>query len=182
MDTSEQGVRILAGFIFDVLSEYRGMEKLCAPAFELAAHLDPGEMEAWVPISIYNEICRWIEENIGKASIRDAGRAIGDRAYSRMIPAVKEHDVTPLAVLEELKRVASLMIDDPKGRGWELLDHGRDFVRVRRTQTFNCLLQEGLLLSLVERTGVLMPSVKHSTCTRRGDPYCEYDVSWLPKA
>lgn len=42
-----------------------------------------------------------------------------------------------------------------------------------RPRTFNCILQEGLLLSLVERTAVLMPSVSHSACTRRGDPFCE---------
>ena len=171
----------MSGFVFDVLSEYQGMRKVCRPAFEMASDLDHQRPDEFVPIAIYNEICGWIEENIGAASIRTAGRAIGERAYAQMAPAVKDEKVSPLAILRELQRVASLVIRDPKRRGWEIVKHGDDFVRMRRTQTFNCTLQEGLLLSLVERTGVLMPAVNHSRCTRQGDDYCEYAVTWLIK-
>ena len=52
---------------------------------------------------------------------------------------------------------------------------------MRRTQTFNCILQEGLLLSFVERTGVLLPKVEHKRCTRKGAEFCEYEVTWLPR-
>lgn len=182
MDESTEGVTLLSGFIFDVLAEYEPMAQLCAPAFDLAADLDREQPTARVPISIYNDICEWIEHNVGTASIRDAGRAIGGRIYEQMVTsgAIGE-DASPIDVLKALKVAADLMIQDPKKRGWEILEAGSRRCRMRRTQTFNCTLQEGLLRSLVERTSVLSVDVEHLRCTRRVDRYCEYTVSWVPK-
>lgn len=58
---------------------------------------------------------------------------------------------------------------------------GEERLVMRRTQTFNCLLQEGLLLSLVERTGVLTAQVVHRSCTRKGAEFCEYEMAWKPR-
>lgn len=179
MDNSTDGVTLLTGFVFDVLAEYESMRKLCKPAFDMAAHLTPGAANDWCDIVVYNDICDWIEKNVGPASIRNTGRAIGKRAYDEIVRQGKLQSPTPLAMMESLKWAADNMIKDPKGRGWTLLPGADDRVQMRRTQTFNCLLQEGLLLSLVERTGALMPSVAHYNCTRRGDEFCEYRVSWL---
>jgi hypothetical protein len=71
------------------------------------------------------------------------------------------------------------MIRDPKGRGWEIVSHSPKTITMRRTQTFNCIMQEGLLLSLIERTKVESPDVEHFKCTRKGDAFCEYRLSWL---
>src|SRR5262249_44169782 len=119
------------------------------------------------PMSLYNWVCNWVEMNIGVQSIKRTGRAIGARAYDQMIKdeSLGAHP-TPLEILQQLKRVASFMIQDPLGRGWEILSAAPGEIVMRRTQTFNCLLQEGLLHSLVQRTGVLMPRVDHRTCTR----------------
>lgn len=179
MDDSVEDVTLLTGFVFDVLKEYENVRRLCAPAFELARNLDPHQPRARCPITVYNNVCDWIETNVGTASIRNAGRAIGKRAYSSMVDAGKLFDPKPQEVMEALVWAADTMIHDPKRRGWLILECTERKIIMRRTQTFNCILQEGLLLSLVERTGVLMPSVKHVRCTRIGDPYCEYVVSWL---
>lgn len=181
MDNSTEGVTLLNGFLFDVLHEYESMRRLCRPAFEMAAGLDPARTDAWCPIDVYNKICEWIEQNIGSASIRDAGRAIGKRAYDAIIANGKLASPTPLAIMEALCWAASNMIRDPKGRGWQIASASDGAIVMRRTQTFNCVLQEGLLLSLIERTGVLMPAVAHAACTRRGDPHCEYRLTWLSK-
>jgi hypothetical protein len=126
-------------------------------------------------------MCDWIEKRLGSANIRRSGQAIGAQAYGQMVQdKTVGENVTPQKILQELKRVADLMIQDPKGRGWEIVEMEERRALMRRTQTFNCMLQEGLLFSLVERTGVLAPRVDHVRCTRQGAEFCEYQVSWLP--
>jgi hypothetical protein len=182
MDHSTEGVTLFAGFIFDVLGEYRGMERSCGELFEMARGLDPAEPTRLVPIKLYNDICQWIEDRFGAANIRQAGRAIGHRVYDQMVKnGGINRSSSPLQVMEELKRAASFMIKDPKGRGWEIVAATSRSITMRRTQTFNCPLQEGLLPALVERADVLMPRVTHPRCERNGHEFCEYEVRWMPK-
>jgi hypothetical protein len=179
MDHSTTNVTLLAGFVFDVLREYQHMRRVCGPAFEMAKHLDPGKPEELCSIDLYNDVCTWIEQNIGEASIRKAGIAIGERAYNNIIAQDKMKDPTPLGILEALKWAASTMIQDPKGRGWTIVSHDAHSVMMRRTQTFNCILQEGLLLSLVERTEVQGADIEHVRCVRNGDEFCDYRITWM---
>ena len=180
MDSSEDGVTLLSGFIFDVLSEYESMRHgKCAPVFKLVEGLNPEKPDEWVPMSTYNGVCNWIEENIGVASIQDAGRAIGSRAFDRMVQdGVVKLEPSPQEILEGLKYAADVMIRDPKKRGWELRDIGAERITMRRTQTFNCQLQDGLLFSLLDRTKVLHARVQHAACTREGAEYCDYVCTW----
>jgi hypothetical protein len=181
VDESTEGVTLMSGFVFDVLAEYDRVRNLCKPAFEMAAGLDPAQPERFTDMQRYNDICDWIEKNVGSASVRSAGRAIGQRVYDTIVKTAKLQKPTPLAIMESLKWATSTMISDPRGRGWEITDQSANSLVMRRTQTFNCVLQEGLLLSLLERTGVLMPSVAHASCTRQGAPYCEYRLTWLAR-
>jgi hypothetical protein len=182
MDNSTDGVTLLSGFVFDLLQEYRGMERICAPLFDLAKGLDPAHPERLCSMSVYNAACDWIEKHLGQASIREAGRAIGARAYAQMVKDGKLGPApTPVDIMRELKRVADLMIQDPRGRGWTVLEAREGRVTMRRTQTFNCMLQEGLLASLAERAGARTPVVAHEKCTRRDDLYCEYELIWTSR-
>jgi hypothetical protein len=179
VDESVEGVTLLSGFLFDVLEEFHEMRGVCAPAFAMVTDLDPMATDTWVPMQLYNELCAWLEANIGRATVRRAGEAIGRRAFAAIVEAGKLEDPTPLAMMKSLRWAASTMIRDPKERGWEIVAAEEHKITMRRTQTFNCVLQEGLLLSLVEKCGVVMPSVVHRRCTREGDSFCEYDLTWL---
>ncbi|HEY6878170.1 MAG TPA: hypothetical protein VI299_09125 [Polyangiales bacterium] len=171
----------MSGFIFDVLAEYERVRSLCKPAFDMAENLDPTRPDVFTEMQRYNDVCSWIEENVGSASVRSAGRAIGQRIYDTIVKTAKLQKPTPLVVMEALQWATSTMIRDPKGRGWEIAEQSANSLLMRRTQTFNCVLQEGLLMSLLERTGVLMPAVAHASCTRQGAPYCVYRLTWLPR-
>jgi hypothetical protein len=179
MDTSTEGVTLLAGFVQDILAEYQHMRRVCGPAFEMAKGYDKGKPDEWCSIDIYNDICTWIETNIGAMSIRQAGVAIGKRIYTNIVTSGKMTDPTPLAIMEALVWAASTMIRDPKGRGWEIIGHNDHSVTMRRTQTFNCPMQDGLLVSLVEGTGAEGVDAEHYKCTKRGDDFCEYRLTWL---
>ena len=188
MDESTEGVTLPAGFVFDVLREYESMKTLCRPAFEMAAHLDPNKADALTEIKIYNAVCAWIETHIGQASVRNAGRATGTRMYEAMIKGrsspvslagKKLSENTPIAVMEALCWASVTLIHDPQKRGWEVAEQAATSIVMRRTQTFNCVLQEGMLLSLLERTRVQLPGVTHETCRRRGDKFCTYRCTWI---
>ncbi len=182
MDESTEDVTIMTGFVFDVLAEYQNVRRLCGPAFELAAGLDPSRLDAWCPMQLYNDICSWIESSVGSSSIRRAGAAIGSRIHRRAVASQQAATHDPLAMMEGLRTAAATMIRDPQGRGFEIRGRDPKRIELRRTQTFNCLLQEGLLLALVERTGVLMPSVRQIRCTRQNDDFCDYEIRWLRDA
>ncbi len=182
MDHSTDGVTLYAGFILDILGEYESMRPLSDPAFALARDVLGKRPDEPVPMQTYNDICDWIEQTMGPASIRAAGRAIGARVHTQMLASggIAE-GATPVAVLKALQRAAEIMIQDPKGRGWELLEVEERRAVMRRTQTFNCVLQEGLLPALVERTPVVSVRVDHVACVRNGDDYCDYAIQWLPR-
>jgi hypothetical protein len=179
MDTSTEGVTLLNGFVHDILAEYQHMRKVCGPAFELARGVERQKADEWCSIAIYNDVCDWIETNIGAMSIRQAGVAIGTRIAENIVQNSKMESPTPIGMLEALKWAASVMIKDPKGRGWEILGSNEHSVTMRRTQTFNCAMQDGLLVALVERTGAEGVDSEHYRCTKRGDEFCEYKVTWL---
>ncbi|NUP12054.1 MAG: hypothetical protein HOW73_38910 [Polyangiaceae bacterium] len=179
MDNSTEGVTLLTGFVQDILAEYQHMKRVCGPAFDLAKGVDKMRPDEWCSIDIYNGICTWIEDNVGAMSIRQAGVAIGKRIAENIIVNGKMTEPTPIKMMEALKWAASVMIRDPKGRGWEIPSSNDHSLVMRRTQTFNCMMQDGLLVSLVERTGVEGADVEHYKCTKRGDEFCEYRVTWL---
>ncbi len=180
MDESTEGVTLWSSFVLTVVEQCRGMERVCAPLFERVKHLDPADPKAPVPIALYNEVCDWIEQNLGAASARGAGTAIGRGAVARMRKTRDlGPDATPVEALHALARTVQVTIQDPKRRGWEILDAVEGNARVRRTQTFNCTVQEGVLLAVVESAGALLPRVEQARCTRRGDPFCEYALRWL---
>ncbi len=179
MDQSTAGVTLLSGFVFDVLAEYQGVRKMCGPAFELAAGLDTSRNDEWCSIDIYNGVCAWIEQNVGASSVRRAGTAIGTRVFESIVARKGGIGSDPLLLMKGLQLLATQVIRDPLGRGWEVTAREPKVIEMRRTQTFNCILQEGMLLALLERTGVLMPSVRHVRCTRQGDEFCDYELRWL---
>ncbi len=179
MNPSVGGVTLYAAFIFAVLEQYKNARGIAAPLFEMTRGLDPSQPHAKVPLQLYNDVCDWIEANLGRASLRKAGQSAGSTVYAQLVrEGTLGATPTPPRILSELQRVTPVMVQDPLGRGWEVLEQERQRVVMRRTQAFHCVLQEGVLLSLVERTGVPLADVRHLRCTRRGDAFCDYEVSW----
>ncbi|MBI2391396.1 MAG: hypothetical protein HYV09_17530 [Deltaproteobacteria bacterium] len=181
MDESTAGVTLNASLVLTVIEPFRGMERLCAPLFEMVRDIDPAS-RPHAPIALYNDVCAWIEDNLGAAHLRAAGASIGRSAFMRLRrEGAIAPDAGPTEALAALARAVLVTIQDPKKRGWELLDSTEGRVILRRTQTFNCVMQEGALLEFVRGTAVTMPRVDQLHCTRRGESFCEYEIKWLPK-
>ncbi len=182
MNESTDDVTLYSGFIFDLLVNYESSRTTFSSAlFEMAEGLDPAHPTTKVPIALYNQMCSWIEDNFGASNLRLAGSEIGRRVYDQMQgdPAMQTKP-DPREMMTQLASVASEMIQDPQKRGWEILESEPGLIVMRRTQTFNCVLQEGLLQSLVQLCDVKLVAVRHRHCKRDGADFCDYAVSWHP--
>jgi len=181
MNNSTEGVTLHAGFISDLLLNYKGREKtIAAGLFELAKDIDLSNPTLKVPMKLYNDMCDWIERELGPANLRKAGEAIGARAFTLMVQAKNiSPDSAPQEILQALKEVAGFVIQDPLGRGWTILEMTEERAVIRRTQTFNSVLQEGLLKALaLQSTKVRYAKVGYLKSVHQGDRFDEYEVIW----
>ncbi|TGM69428.1 hypothetical protein EHQ96_07800 [Leptospira levettii] len=179
MDNSTENVTLMAGFAHDLLSAYKEYESgLAKDLFTLGKEL-PSDPTSLIPIQKYNEMCDWIEKKLGAANLKRAGRTIGERVYSIIKQyGMIDDSATPNKCLKALKIVADQAIQDPKKRGWEILVNEDKRVVMRRTQTFNSILQEGLLAGLVEKAGGGLSKVVLLKSIANKDEFDEYEVTW----
>lgn len=180
MNNSTEGVTLYAGFLSDLLANYqKERSAVFQPLFAMAKDFDLSNPTTLVPIGVYNEMCDWIERKLGPSNLRKAGEFIGARVYDLMIQAkyISSH-ATPQEILRGLQKVAGEAIQDPLGRGWEILELGDKRAVLRRTQTFHPILQEGLLKALVKRGGQQTVMVRYLKSVAQGDEFDEYEVLW----
>ncbi len=181
MNNSTENVTLAAAFVNDVLTIYQDKS---ATDFETLKGFTKGHDLSnpmnMVPITVYNDMCNWIENQVGKANARLVGRQIGKTAFDAMkrFNLITDQS-TPHEVMKALATVASTMIKDPHGRGWEILEFGPKHIVMRRTQTFNNTLQFGLLDEIIRKTKVLAPKIEYLKNVEAGDEFDEYKISWL---
>lgn len=181
MNNATDGVTLFAGFISDLLANYKGKEGTTTmkPLFAMAETLDLANPTNLVPIKVYNRMCDWIEKNLGPANLRRAGEFVGKRAYNQMVNfKLISTDSTPLEIMKALVKVAGEMIRDPQKRGWEIITEEDKKIVMRRTQTFHPVLQEGLLKSMVEKSNVQFVRVVYLKSVAKGDEFDEYQITW----
>ncbi len=83
MDKSTENVTLIAAFITDILDLYQGKADY-VKLKQMSSHLDLTDPMRHVPIDTYNEMCNWIESEIGQANTRMLGRKFGETAYQSM--------------------------------------------------------------------------------------------------
>jgi hypothetical protein len=181
MDQSTDNVKIAVAFISDILAIFKEKsQKDYEVLKKMTEGIDFTNPMNMVPMEIYNNMCNWIEKQIGQSNTRLVGRQIGRTAFEAMKNfKMVTDDSTPLEVMKALANVASTMIQDPKKRGWEILESGSKFIVMRRTQTFNSTLQFGLLDEIIRKTKVLSPKVDYVKSIAAGDEFDDYKISWL---
>lgn len=183
MDNSTEGVTLLALFINDVLTE---VEKLKADRnayqFILQGYNISNPYD-YVPITVYNELCTWVEANLGEKAIIQVGKNIGESVYKALIEnGVINVASKPIEIIDGLVIAASSMIKDDKERGWEVINTSTNSIQMRRTQTFNSKLQFGLLEGLISKCPfVKSVNLSYVTEIQKGDMFDEYLITWQNK-
>ncbi|MDH5367269.1 MAG: hypothetical protein OEW67_09800 [Cyclobacteriaceae bacterium] len=179
MDNSTEDVTLITAFINDVIELYDSRNSFQSKLKEIASGYDLSDPMNHVPIQVYNDMCAKIENEIGLINTKRLGRKIGERAYKTMLKMeLITENCEPIEMMEALKEVASVVIIDPKKRGWEITDKGENYIIMRRTQTFNRSLQFGILDELIRKTFVYNPVITYYKSIEKGDEYDEYKISW----
>ncbi|MFN9499959.1 MAG: hypothetical protein ACK57K_01405 [Chryseotalea sp.] len=180
MNNSTEHVTLAAAFVNDILDLYKDNEADYLKLKDMAKGLDLSAPTNMVPMQVYNDMCNWIESQIGQANTKRLGRKIGNTAFNAMVSfKLISEKPSPEEAMQGLAKVAGTMIQDPLKRGWEILESGKKHIVMRRTQTFNSTLQFGLLDEIVRKTGVLSPKVEYAKSVANGDEYDEYKITWL---
>lgn len=180
MDQSTENVTLFAIFINDILRLYKEADpESYEELLNMADGYEISEPFEKVPIQLYNDMCTFVEENIGKANLKKIGENIGETVFDALLgQEIVKASPTPKEILQGLIVAASGMIQDPKGRGWEMLSAADKKIIMRRTQTFNSTLQFGLLKGLVKKTGAQLVEVVLQKEIEKGDEFDEYVVTW----
>ncbi len=179
MNNSTEDVTLHSGFITDLLRSYKNLFAMRS-LFEMCEHLDLSNPTTPVPMQLYNDMCDHIESKLGPVNIRRAGVEIGKRVYQQMVEtkAISSRP-TPQEILQGLKIAADTMVQDPDGRGFSIIEKESNRIVMRRTQTFNAFLQEGLIVSLVKQSPyVNSASITYLKNVKNGDEYDDYEITW----
>jgi len=180
MDNSTENVTLSAGVINDVLKNYQDKRQEYKELFDIANGYDYTSPTAKIPIVVYIKMCDWIENKLGKFNLIRIGRAIGESTYEMMLSnKMIVGKCAPVEVMKALIITSKIGVQDPKKRGWEILNSTDKSILMRKTQTFNTTLQIGLLDGLIRKSGVFGIQVTLQKEVKRGAEFDEYLISWM---
>jgi hypothetical protein len=180
MNHSTEGVTLYALFINDILNLYKDKKEEFAPLFQMAEGYDLSDPFNKVPMQVYNDMCSWLERELGTFNLIRVGRQIGESVYNSLkANNITNEKSTLLDYMKALVYAASTMIQDPLKRGWEIVSYDENSIRMRRTQTFNSKLQLGLLSGLVYKCkNVFGVTVDYQEKEADGAEYDIYIIRW----
>lgn len=171
-------VTIPSGLVLDLVDECRHLGAVASPLLRMTSQLNPERPQDRCSAELFHDASDWIERELGMTSVRLAGRQIGHRFYAAMRGLGLPEAPSTLELMRELEGASRTIIYDPEGHGWDLLRHDQRSALMRNTQDVNCVLLEGLLLSLMDRTPAQGIQVRQVACARRGDDACDYEIAW----
>lgn len=179
MDHSTDDVTIIAETISDVYKIYESKRNAFKNLFKIAEDYDLSDPGAMIPIVVYHDVCDWIEQNLGKFNLMKMGTEVGESAYYMMVKNnMVKGEPTPINLMHALRLSAQKGIQDPKKRGWEVLNSTEDSILMRKTQTFNATIQLGLLKGVIQKSGVEGVRVSFHSEVKQGAEYDEYLIKW----
>lgn len=179
-DISLAGTTIETRYMLELVNEYRALGRVAQPLETMARGLDRQDPGAPLPLPTYLKACSWIERTFGEQSIRACGRRIGHQLGDRLLERrLVSKDDDPHTWVRSMMRASQDIIQDPLKRGWECESSEPGRLAIRRTLPSNPFLNAGLLVGLVERSGVLMPRVNLLENPRDGAPTAVFELRWI---
>ncbi len=176
--SDDDDVTLPSGLVLDLVDECRHLGVVARPLLKMTGHLDETRPQERCSIDLFNDAADWIERELGMTSVRLAGRQIGHRYFAAMRALGLVESPTTLTLMRELEGASRTIVYDPEGHGWDLVRHDARSAIMRNTQEINCVLSEGLLLSLMDRTPAIGTQVRQVSCVRHGDDTCDYEITW----
>jgi hypothetical protein len=148
---------------------------------ETGKHWDQLAPEDWYDIKLCN---RFIE-----AYVEASG--LGDRALVRvgreMYPTIKKTSGLPpwlKTTADYLRHETVVYMASVRGRGVAprrimRMEDGHAVIEAK-IRAWDCRIQEGVYLGVLDLAGVKEGRVEQTKCVRRGGDICEFDIVWQP--
>jgi hypothetical protein len=179
MNNSTENVTLYATFILDILEVHADKKVEYKELFEMASDLDLSHHFNLVPMQVYNDMCDWIEEKLGKFNLIRVGKKIGETVHQNLLSLnIISDNAMPSDIVMGLKYAAATMIQDPLNRGWDIVKNEDKNIILRRTQTFNSYLQLGILDTLLRKSPVKNVKVDYFQRIADGAEFDEYLITW----
>lgn len=126
------------------------------------------------PLSLYLELCDYLENRLGVYAFLRVGRRMGvsvmDAAFPPGIKTVEE----AIAQID----AAHQMFCRPVVGAFELTQRTPGQLVLSYTAPYNCTLQEGLFYEVALRYGAANASVTHAQCRRKGAAACRFEIKY----
>jgi hypothetical protein len=142
--------------------------------FPRRAELEGVQDREFYPLSLYLELCDYLENRVGMYAWLRVGRrmaiAVMDTAFPAGLKTVEE----AIAQIDGAHKVFC----KPVVGAFELAERKPGKLTVRYTAPYNCTLQEGLFYEVALRYGAADAAVTHVECRRKGAAACRFDIKY----
>lgn len=126
------------------------------------------------PLSLYVDLCNYLEERLGKYAFLRVGRkmaiAVMDTAFPPNLKTIPEAIAQVNAAHQVFCR--------PVVGAFDVTHQSPGKIVVQYSAPYNCILQEGLFYEVALRYGAENATVTHTECRRTGATACRFDIKY----
>jgi hypothetical protein len=137
---------------------------------ELAAVKD----QEFYPISLFLELCDYLENRLGMYAWLRVGRRMGVNIMNASFPP----DIKTVEDAIAQIQVAHQMFLRPAVGAFDLTQRTPGQLVLRYTAPYSCTLQEGLFYEVAIRYGAANAAVNHVECRRKGAEACLFEIKY----
>ncbi|MFT3765163.1 MAG: hypothetical protein QM820_06555 [Minicystis sp.] len=126
------------------------------------------------PLSLYLELCDYLENRLGVYAWLRVGRRMGLSVMETAFPPTIKTVEEAIAHIDAAHR----MFARPAVGAFELTQRTPGQLVLRYTAPYNCTLQEGLFYEVALRYGAANAAVTHAECRRKGAEACRFEIKY----
>ncbi len=141
--------------------------------FPRREELEKLEDREFYPLSLYLELCDYLETRLGTYAWLRVGRRMATAVMDQAFPK-------GLNVEEAIAQIdaAHEYFCSPLVGAFELVERAQGRLVVHYTAPYNCTLQEGLFYEVAIRHGAPGATVIHTDCRRTNGKACRFEISY----
>lgn len=142
--------------------------------FPRRAEVASVEDQDYHPLSLYLELCDYLENRLGVYAWLRVGRRMGVTVMNTAFPPGLQTVEEAIAQIDGAHRIFAR----PVIGAFELTQRTPGNLVLRNTAPYNCTLQEGLFYEVALRYGAANAAVNHVACRRKGAEACLYEIKY----
>jgi hypothetical protein len=130
------------------------------------------EDRSFYPLSLYVELCDYLEERLGTYAFLRVGRKMAAAVMDTSFPPDVKSVEDAIAQIDGAHRVFC----KPLVGAFEIAERVPGRIVVSYSAPYNCVLQEGLFYEVAIRYGASNVTVFHAACRRKGERACRFEI------